>query len=79
MKGNLYRRGERSWRLKYDVEADSAGKRQTRYVTLKGTRAQAQAQAAKIIAAVTSDDHVDPSGETVAPIYRRLACRLGRR
>ena len=66
MKGNLYRRGERSWRLKYDVEADSAGKRQTRYVTLKGTRAQAQAQAAKIIAAVTSDDHVDPSGETVA-------------
>ena len=39
MKGHLQRRGERSWRLKYDVGSDAVGDRQTRYVTLRGTKA----------------------------------------
>jgi len=67
--GNLTRRGERSWRLKYDVASE--GKRATRYVTLHGTRKQAQAQAAKIIAGVASGLHVDPSTETVAQFSER--------
>src|SRR5262245_36063383 len=71
MKGHLQRRGERSWRLKYDVEADGRGGRQTRYVTLKGTKAEAQRQAAKILASIATGEHVDPSAETVAAFVER--------
>jgi integrase len=66
MKGHLARRGERSWRLKYDVDADGRGGRQIRYLTLRGTKTEAQRQAAKILASVASGTHVDPSAETVA-------------
>jgi integrase len=71
MKGHLQRRGERSWRLKYDVDADGRGTRQTRYVTLRGTRAQAQRQATKILASVAAGAHVDPNAETVAHFVER--------
>jgi integrase len=71
MKGHLQRRGARSWRLKYDVDANGRGARQTRYVTLRGTKAQAQKQAAKILASVAADAHVDPSVETVAGFVER--------
>jgi integrase len=71
MKGHLQRRGERSWRLKYDLDADGRGDRQTRYVTLKGTRAEAQRQAAKILASLAAGAHVDPSAETVAGFVER--------
>jgi integrase len=69
MRGHLTRRGHRSWRLKYDLA--SSGSRQTRYVTLRGTRTQAEAQAAKVLASVAGGTHVDPSGETVANFVER--------
>ncbi len=56
MKGNLTRRGRHSWRLKYDV-SDGNGQRGTRYVTLRGTRREAQAQAVKVLASVASGMH----------------------
>src|SRR6516165_10134556 len=65
MKGHLQRRGERSWRLKYDIGSDAAGDRQTRYVTLRGTKAEAQKAAAKILASVATGTHVEPSTERV--------------
>jgi integrase len=69
MRGNLTRRGERSWRLKYDLASN--GKRETRYVTIRGTKAQAQAEAAKILAGVATGLHVDPSVETVGAFIER--------
>jgi integrase len=71
MKGNLTHRGKRSWRLKYDTAPDPAGRRVIKYVTLHGTRRQAQEEAAKIIASVAGGTHVDPSGETVAQFAER--------
>jgi integrase len=71
VKGHLIRRGERSWRLKYDLGTDGAGKRQTRYATLRGTRAEAQAQMARILATVAESTHSDPSRETVAEFVER--------
>ena len=44
MRGSITRRGKRSWRLKYDVDR-IAGARQIRYVTVKGTRKDAEARA----------------------------------
>jgi integrase len=69
MRGSITRRGKRSWRLKYDVQ--TAGPRQTKYVTLRGTRAQAHVEAAKILAALAAGMHVDPSTETVAQFVER--------
>jgi hypothetical protein len=41
--------------------------------TPRGTKPQAQAQAAKILASLASGEHVDPSTETMA---RFVECRL---
>ena len=72
MRGNITRRGRLSWRLKFDVGSDPAtGKRITKFVTLRGTRRQAQAEANKILAAVAGGTHVDPSAETVAAFAER--------
>jgi len=71
MKGHLTRRGERSWRLKYEIGTDGAGKRQTRYVTLRGTKVQAQAQAATILASVATGTHVEPSADSVGEFVER--------
>jgi integrase len=71
VKGNLTRRGARSWRLKYDLAPGPGGARETRYATLKGTRAQAQAQAAAIVASIGAGTHVDPSALTVGAFIER--------
>ncbi len=71
MKGNLTRRGRNSWRLKFESDRDPAtGERITKYITLRGTKAQAQAEAAKIIASAVTGAFVDPSRETVAAFVR---------
>jgi len=72
MKGNLTRRGKHSWRLKFDIGSDPATNRRiTKFVTLRGTRRQAQEQAAKVIADVVTGQHVDSSGETVSQFAER--------
>src|SRR5262245_31437429 len=71
MKGNLTRRGRASWRLKYDVGTDADGRRNTKFVTLRGTRRQAEQEAAKILAAVVTGQQVDPSHETVGQFAER--------
>jgi integrase len=66
MRGNLTRRGKNSWRIKFDITGATDGKRQTRYITVRGSKAQAQAEAAKIIASAVTGEFVDLSQETVA-------------
>jgi len=69
VKGNLTRRGKGSFRFKFDVPGN--GKRKTLYFPLKGTKAQAQAEAAKILASIATGLHVDPSTETVGAFVER--------
>ena len=71
MRGSLTRRGSKSWRLKYDLPRAHPGARERRYVTLHGTKAQAQAEAAKVLAGLATGLYVDPSGETVAAFVER--------
>ena len=70
MRGSLTRRGVRSWRLKYDLPTNG-GPRQTHYITLHGTRGEAQAQANKVLTDIAGGTHVDPSQETVAAFVER--------
>ena len=71
MKGHLMRRGERSWRLKYDLPTTTGKRRETRYVTLHGTKKEAQEEATRILASVTNGQHVDPSRETLGQFAER--------
>ena len=68
MSGTLQRRGPSSWRLRYDL--DATGARQRRSITFKGTRKEAEAQAARFLASVADGVDVDPSKVTVADHLR---------
>jgi integrase len=70
MKGHLRRRGERSWELKFDVGTNTAGKRRISYVSFKGTRREAQAKLAELLAAIGKGEYVEPSKTTVAEFVR---------
>lgn len=70
MKGNITRRGEHSWRLKFDAERDTAGKRKIQYVTFRGTKREAQIKLAGLITAVGQGIYVESSKATVAEFAR---------
>jgi integrase len=69
MSGHIRRRGSRSWELKYDIDR-ADGQRQTRYKSFKGTRREAQAELAKLLASVADGAHVEPSKLTIAEYLR---------
>jgi len=63
MSGNITRRGAHSWRLKFEAgERDPVtGKRQTRYLTVRGTKKDAQRELIRHLADVENGTAVDPS------------------
>ena len=65
MRGNITRRGKNSWRLKFDVGIDGAGKRQTRYVTVKGKRQDAQRELTKLLGLSDAGTLPEPNKSTV--------------
>lgn len=69
-RGSITRRGARSWRLKFEAAEPVSGKRQTRYVTVRGTKKEAQAELVRLLAAVEDGTAVDPSKVTVAEYVR---------
>jgi integrase len=71
MTGNVTRRGARSFRLKFDIGRDPAsGERLTRFVTVKGTKREAQAELTRLLAAHDAGTLVEPSKVTVAEYMR---------
>lgn len=72
MTGHIRRRGERSWELKWDAGTDPAtGRRKTRYASFKGTKADAQRELVRLVAAENSGQAVDPTRVTVAEFLER--------
>jgi integrase len=69
MRGNITRRGRSSWRIKFDVDA-AGGRRQTRYVTVRGRRQDAERELARLISATHDGTLVEPSRATVADHIR---------
>ena len=65
-RGSITRRGKKSWRLKFEVGGDQAtGARQTNYVTVRGTRADALQELTRRLAAVDAGTHVASAKTTV--------------
>jgi len=67
MTGHIRRRGERSWELKFDLEADPRTcKRITKYHSFKGTKREAQAELVRLKAAADRGDYVNPAKTTLS-------------
>ena len=70
MRGTIARRGKRSWRLKFDLDREQDGVRQTRYITVKGTRKDAETELAKLLTAADGGTLIEPSKTTVGEFVR---------
>jgi integrase len=72
MTGNITRRGAHSWRLKFEAgdRDPAAGRRATRFVTVRGTKKDAQRELIRLLAEVANGTAVDPSRVTVAEYLR---------
>jgi integrase len=70
MRGNITRRGKRSWRLKYDVGVGPGGERQIAYKTVKGPRKDAEAELARLLTDLAQGRYVARSIETVETYAR---------
>ena len=71
MQGNITRRGKSSWRLKFDLGRDPrTGKRDTKFVTVQGTKRQAQLELTRLLAGIAEGTFVDPSRLTLADYLR---------
>jgi integrase len=69
--GNITRRGKGSWRVKFEADRDPVrGNRKTRYVTIRGTKKDAQRELTRLLAEINNGTSVDPSRITVAEHLR---------
>lgn len=66
-RGTIRRQGKGSWELKFDIGTDQiTGKRRTRYVTFRGTKAEAHKELTRLLKQVDDGSHVEASKETLA-------------
>ena len=66
MRGNITRRGKNSWRIKFEIGADSEGRRRYHVETIRGTKADAVTLIAKRIAERGEGQLVQRNTVTVA-------------
>jgi integrase len=72
MRGTIIRRGKQSWRLKFDAGRDPlTGKRDTRYLTVRGTRRNAESELARVLHELETGALVEASRITVAEFLDR--------
>jgi hypothetical protein len=65
MRGSIRRRGKASWELQIELPSDT-GKRRRRFVSVKGTRQDAQRELTRLLSAADAGTLPDPSNATVA-------------
>jgi integrase len=66
MRGNITRRGKTSWRLKFDAGRDpKTSQRLTKFVTVRGTRKDAERELTRLLTAADGGTLVDPNKVTV--------------
>ena len=76
MRGNITRRGKTSWRLKFDVGVDAAGKRLIEWETVRGTKKDAQEMLAKRLSEIADGKMVRRTSETLADYARMWASAI---
>src|SRR5262245_30486808 len=70
MRGSISKRGKRSWRIRFDVDR-VGGRRWQREIIVRGTRADAERELARLLHEHHSGVSVDPARLTVADYLRQ--------
>lgn len=71
MSGNITRRGEKSWRIKYEIGRDpTTNKRQSQFETVRGTKKDAQTVLSKRLTEVAEGEFIERSAATLAEYAR---------
>jgi len=70
-RGSIRRRGKHSWQIRFDDGADTAGRRNARLATVRGTRQEAQRELTRLLAAADAGTSPEPSQATVAEHLRQ--------
>ena len=65
MRGSVTKRGRGSYRLKFDVDHGAGGRRVTHYMTVRGSRRQAEEELVRQLAAVNAGINIAPNKVTV--------------
>src|SRR5262245_45996041 len=63
--GSITRRGEKSWRIKFELPRDATGERRIGYVTVKGSRRDAEKELRRRLTAMDKGIAVAPQSLTV--------------
>ena len=72
MKGNITRRGAKSWRLKFDLGADPVtGARRLAFKTVRGSKRDAQTALSRALTELENGDWIEPSSLTVSDYLAR--------
>jgi hypothetical protein len=67
MTGHIRQRGEGTWELKFDVEADPlTGRRRIRYASFKGSKREAKIELARLITENENGTGINPTRATVS-------------
>ena len=70
MRGNITRRGKRSWRIKFEVASEVPGIRKSHYETVKGRRQDAERRLTVLLAQADAGTLPEPSNATVKEYIR---------
>lgn len=71
MNGSIRRQGEKSWELTIDLGYDAQGKRQRKFVSVKGAKVEAHRHLRGILASLDKGLPVDVAKLTVAEFLER--------
>jgi integrase len=72
MTGHIRQRGEGTWELKFDVEADPlTGRRRIRYASFKGSKREAKIELARLITENENGTGINPTRATVSEFMER--------
>ncbi len=77
MRGHIQRRGKKSWRLKFDTGRDpKTGERITKYMTVRGTKTDAQRELTRVLREIDTGAFIEPSKITVAEFLEQYLASL---
>ena len=71
MNGSITKRGKHSWRIAVDLGRDENGKRQRRFETVNGTKAEAQRKLRELVSTVENGLPVDTTKATVGEFMQQ--------
>jgi integrase len=74
--GNVTRRGKRSWRLKFELPRAADGERRTGYLTVKGSRQDAEKELRRRLTAIDKGVAVEPRSLTVRDYLKQWLAQV---